>query len=69
MRFGMKRDKRLLDDTDIRAMGGSSVDDAIESALLRQAPAVQNAIREEAIRTNRPIGLVLADWMEAGKAA
>lgn len=65
----MKRAKPLLDDTNIKAMGGISVDEALERALLRQAPAVQKAIREEAARTNRPIGLVLADWMEAGKAA
>ena len=69
MRIGMKRDTRLLDDTDLSAMGGSSVDDAIEGALLRQAPAVQKAIREEAAQSNRPVGLVLADWMAAGKAA
>jgi hypothetical protein len=65
----MKRKKRLLDDTNIEAMGGVSVETAIESAILRQAPAVQKAIREEAAKTNRPLGLVLADWMEAGKAA
>lgn len=65
----MKRKMRMLDDTNIDAMGGISVDEALERALLRQAPSVQKAIREEATQTGRPVEDVLIDWMEAGKAA
>lgn len=65
----MKRKKRMLDDTNIEAMGGVSVDEALERALLRQAPSVQRAIRDEAAKTGRQVEDVLIDWMEAGKAA
>lgn len=56
------------DDTDIEGMGGISVDEALERALLRQAPEVQQAIREQADREGRDVVDVLIAWMEDGRA-